>query len=149
MSPNFKNCRKMIGKLMICSVLVSVIINCQACAATPLVGNDVEGQSNPLKSNQASYQGLGGSNSGHQWVPWHENPLYQRYHAPGTDFAGRSGYADQEDIKIYKGQEPINNMSEENLMNPEAGLDLAELEKILNLLNGQHGLNSRRKRRLF
>ena len=110
MLPNFKNYQKMFGKLMTCSVLVSVIINCQACAATPLTEGDVEGQSNSFQSNQASYQG-NGPNSGHQWIPWHENPLYQRYHAPGTDFAGRPGYAnhvpDQEDIKNYKGQEVI------------------------------------------
>jgi len=150
MLPNYKIFETMFGKLMTCWVLVSVIINCQACAANtlPLTGTNVEGQSNSLKNNQASFQGANG-----QWMPWHENPLYQRYHAPGTDFAGRTGYPnpipDQDDMKNFKAPEPTNDMSEETAMFPESGLDLAELEKILTLLNGQHGINSRRKRRLF
>ena len=99
MFPNLKQLREMSAKLITISVLVSVIINCHACMGTPL-GDDTEGQQlNALKLNQASYQG--GTTAGHRWMPWHENPLYQRYHAPGTDFAGRFPAA----IKIDKGLE--------------------------------------------
>ena len=105
MLPNYKMFETMFGKLMTCWVLVSVIINCQACAANPLTGSNVEGQSNSLKTNQAAYQGSNGN-----WMPWHENPLFQRYHAPGTDFSGRIGYPKtdgilQDDIKNYKATE--------------------------------------------
>jgi hypothetical protein len=99
MFPNLKQLREMSAKLITISVLVSVIINCHACMGTPL-GDDTDGQQlNALKLNQASYQG--GTTAGHRWMPWHENPLYQRYHAPGTDFAGRFPAA----IKIDKGLE--------------------------------------------
>ena len=105
MLPNYKMFETMFGKLMTCWVLVSVIINCQACAANPLTGSNVEGQSNSLKTNQAAYQGSNGN-----WMPWHENPLFQRYHAPGTDFSGRIGYPKtdgiiQDEIKNYKATE--------------------------------------------
>jgi len=130
---------------MTCSVLVSIIINCYACKATPLGGSG-EGQSNTLKANQASYQG--GAN---RWMPWHENPLYQRYHSPGSDFAGR-GYPirfSQDDVANALGVEPSIDVSEEDAMAPSVSLDLAELEKIMTLLNNQHGLNSRKKRQSF
>ena len=111
MLPNYKMFETMFGKLMTCWVLVSVIINCQACAANPLTGSNVEGQSNSLKTNQAAYQGSNGN-----WMPWHENPLFQRYHAPGTDFSGRIGYPKtdgilQDDIKNYKATEVRYNTS--------------------------------------
>ena len=111
MLPNYKIFETMFGKLMTCWVLVSVIINCQACAANPLTGSNVEGQSNSLKTNQAAYQGSNGN-----WMPWHENPLFQRYHAPGTDFSGRIGYPKtdgvlQDDIKNYKATEVRYNTS--------------------------------------
>jgi len=135
----------MFGNLMTCSYLVSIIINCHACLATSLEGNN-EGQSNTLKVNQASYQG--GAN---RWMPWHENPLYQRYHSPGSDFAGR-GYPirfSQDDVANALGVEPSIDVSEDDQMTPSVGLDLAELEKIMSLLNNQHGLNARKKRELF
>lgn len=96
--PKLKQLKEMSVNLMTFSVLVSVIINCHACMGTPL-GGDAEGQKlNPLKDNQAAYQG--GPTGGHRWMPWHENPLYQRYHAPGTDFAGRYPAAAKSDNEL-------------------------------------------------
>ena len=89
MSSKFAVSKEMFGIYVICSVLVTIIINSSACRATPL-GDDLDGRSNMLQQNQVLHQHNDGENTGHRWVPWHENPLYQRYHAPGTDFSGRS-----------------------------------------------------------
>ena len=89
MSSTFSVSKEMFGIYVICSVLVTIIINSSACMATPL-GDDLDGRSNMLQQNQVLHQHNDGENTGHRWVPWHENPLYQRYHAPGTDFSGRS-----------------------------------------------------------
>jgi len=88
---------------------------------------------------------MGGPTGGHRWMPWHENPLYQRYHAPGTDFAGRYPAAAKSDNEL----EATTDTTEEDPMVSSVGLDLAELENIMNLLNSQNGLNVRKKRYFF
>ena len=107
MSSTFAVRNEMFGVYMICSVLVTMMINCNACMATPL-GDDLDGRSSMLQQNQVLHQHNDGENTGHRWVPWHENPLYQRYHAPGTDFSGRSypaPYGKQEEISTDKESE--------------------------------------------
>ena len=75
----------MFKQIIICwGFLVSMILNCHAARVAEYSRYNGDEQSNPLKANQASYHG--GANP---WMPWQENPLYQRYHSPGSDFAGR------------------------------------------------------------
>ena len=74
-----------IWQMLVFCILVSVFFKCQACGAVPLVEN-AEGPLNIPRANQ----GLQGAN-GNQWITTYGNPLFRRYHGPGTDFAVR-GY---------------------------------------------------------
>ena len=87
----YTECKNMFGNLITFSVLLSVFINCQACGALPLAGT-----------------AEGVTNGGNQWSPSYENPLFRRYHGPGTDFAVRrypAHFPDQGDIANNDGIE--------------------------------------------
>ena len=133
MLKKYNEYKKMFENWITFSVLLSVFICCHASLATPLNGN-AEGQVNPLKVNQASYQG--GSNGGNQWIPSY-GPVMNRYHGPGADFA----------VRVHRSTYPPDLAGKGDIDNGE--LDWAEVERIMSLLNSPLESNERRKRRPF